>query len=317
MLLERITNSSSSNMTGLVVMKDGNIVYEKYYKGYNKDNTVHIASATKSIVSILFGMAIDKGYIKGLEEKVLDFFPEYTVKKGETTLQKITLKDMMTMTAPYKYKSEPYEKVFTSDNWITFALDLLGGRGRIGEFNYSALVGTHILSGVFKKATGKSLLEFAKENLFNPLEISMGGNIELHNREENLQFLKARDVSGWAVDPQGNNTAAWGITLTPRDMIKIGELYLNNGLWNGQQLVSKQWIEESTREHSKWGKLSYGYLWWIFDEKQHSYAAMGQGGNVIYVNPENHMVVVITAQFTRGSQDRIKLIKDYIEPMFN
>ncbi len=92
---------------------------------------------------------------------------------GEKTIQRITIKDMLTMTASYKYKSEPYEEFFASHNWIKAALDLLGGNGQIGEFTYSVIIGTHILSGILAKATGKSAFEFATENLFSPLKISV------------------------------------------------------------------------------------------------------------------------------------------------
>lgn len=94
------------------------------------------------------------------------------------------------------------------------------------------------------------------------------------------------------------------------------KLYLNRGAWNGRQLVSAEWIDESTTEHSRWDKLLYGYLWWIVDGNEHSYAAMGDGGNVIYVNPVKNLVVAITSLFIPAAKDRIELIKKYIEPVF-
>lgn len=119
-------------------------------------------------------------------------------------------------------------------------------------------------------------------------------------------------------DPTGINTAGWGLNLTTMDMAKIGQLYLDDGMWEGKQIVSSHWIEESTREQSRcnqW-KLSYGYLWWIIDEKERAYAAMGDGGNVIYVNEEKEMVVSIASLFVPHAKDRIKLIRAYIEPVF-
>ncbi|WP_455717181.1 serine hydrolase domain-containing protein [Anaerosporobacter sp.] len=162
--LEKTINSSYNNIAGLVVLKNGKTVYENYYNGYTAANAIHVASVTKSIFSALIGIAIEKGYIKSIDQKVLDFFPDYTIKEGEK--KSITIKNMLTMTAPYKYKSEPYEKFFTSDNWIKFALDLLGGKGKIEEFTYSAIVGTHILSGILVKATGQSVFDFATKYLF-------------------------------------------------------------------------------------------------------------------------------------------------------
>ncbi|PXV87778.1 CubicO group peptidase (beta-lactamase class C family) [Lachnotalea glycerini] len=317
--LEKIISNSYSNTAGIIVQKEGKSLYEKYFNGYTAANAVHVASVTKSIFSALIGIAIENGYIKSIDQKVLDFFPDYTVKLGEKTIQSITIKDMITMTAPYKYKSEPYEKFFKSDNWINAALDLLGGKGQVGQFTYSAIIGTHILSGILVKATGQSVSDFAKENLFSPLEIHIGDNVVLNNKEEHIAFFQDKNASGWVVDPQGVNTAGWGLTLTPKDMAKIGQLYLDGGLWNDKQIIPAWWIDESTKEHSRcsqWGNLPYGYLWWIIDEREHIYAALGDGGNAIYINKKKKMVISIASFFVPNAKDRIKLIKEYIEPTF-
>ena len=90
----------------------------------------------------------------------------------------------------------------------------------------------------------------------------------LQNKEEHLAFSKNKNVSGWVVDPEGINTAGWGLTLTPMDMAKIGQLYLNNGIWKDKQIIPAWWIDESIKEHSRGeNSLSYGYLWWIIDER--------------------------------------------------
>jgi CubicO group peptidase (beta-lactamase class C family) len=128
--------------------------------------------------------------------------------------------------------------------------------------------------------------------------------------------MNDKTSAGWVVDPQGNNTASWGLFLRPADMSKIGQLYLNGGMWDGRQIVPAEWIDESTKEHSRWGKLSYGYLWWVIDEKEHAFAALGDGGNVIYVNAKKSMVVSIASLFTPDAKDRIEFIKGHIEPMF-
>lgn len=314
--LEKTINSSYNNIAGIIVLKNGKTLYENYFNEYTAANAVHVASVTKSIFSALIGIAIENGHIKSIDQKILDFFPDYTVERGETTIQSVTIKNMLTMTAPYKYKLEPYEKFFASDNWIKAALDLLGGKGQIGEFRYSAIVGTHILSGILVKATGQSVFDFATENLFSPLEIHVGHNVVLHNKEEHIAFSQDKNVGGWVADPQGVNTAGWGLTLTPMDMAKVGQLYLDGGIWINKQIISAQWIDESTKEHSRWGNLSYGYLWWIIDDKEHIYAALGDGGNVIYVNTKKKMVVSIASLSMPRAKDRIKLIKEYIEPMF-
>ena len=315
--LENFINKEYSNITGLVIQKNGTKLYEKYFNEYTVHNAIHIYSVTKSVVSTLIGIAIDDGGIKSVDQKVLDFFPYYTIEAGEKTIQNITIENLLTMTAPYKYKTEPYEKFFTSQNPIVDALDLLGGDGSIGTFNYSAIGGTHILSGILAKATGRSILDFATEKLFSPLGIKVPHNVVIRDKEEHFAVMNDKNTSGWAVDPQGLNTASWGLFLTPLEMAKIGQLYLNNGVWNDKQIVSAKWITESTREHSRcvqWGNLAYGYLWWLIDEE--SYGAMGDGGNIIYVNTKTQMVISIASLNIPEAKDRIEFIKGNIEPMF-
>ncbi|MGN0106420.1 MAG: serine hydrolase [Hominilimicola sp.] len=139
--IENTIRKEYSNMAGMVILKDSSVVYENYYNGFAEANRIHIFSVTKSIISILFGIAIDKGCINSIDQKVLEFYPEYNVKKGERTIQNITIRDMLTMTAPYKYKYNPYTKYFTSKDWVKYSLDLLGGKGNIGEFRYAPIVG--------------------------------------------------------------------------------------------------------------------------------------------------------------------------------
>ena len=168
------------------------------------------------------------------------------------------------------------------------------------------------------KTTGQTVLDFARENLFGPLGITVERSITFQSKEEQLAFNKATDISGWVSDSAGVNSAGWGLTLSPADMAKIGQLYLDRGIWAGKQIVSRAWVEESTKEHSRWKgeNLPYGYLWWLVDEKGKGYAAMGDGGNVIYVNAEKKMVVAIASMFTPKAKDRIEFIKKYIESVF-
>lgn len=315
--MENIIGTDYDHMAGMVIMKDGKAVYEKYFNGCTKDNRIHVSSVTKSILSILFGIALDKGYLDSINQKVLEFYPEYTVKRGEKTIQNITIKDMLTMTVPYKYKYNPYTKYFTSTDWVKFSLDVLGGKGEIGAFRYAPIVGPDILSGILVKVTGQSVFDFAKDNLFAPLGITVEKNITFKNKEEQMAFYKATDMSGWVAGPTGVNTAGWGLTLSPVDMAKIGQLFLNGGIWNGQRIVSEKWVSDSTSEQTRWKErdLPYGYLWWVV-EQEHGYAAMGDGGNIIYVSPDKNMVVAITSLFYPRAKDRIEFIKKYVEPVF-
>ncbi len=318
--LEKIINSDYNNIAGMVVLKNGKTLYENYFNECNTTSRIHVYSVTKSIISILIGIAMDKGHIQSINQKILDFFPDYEVKRREKTIQNIALKDLLTMTAPYKFKFAPYTYIryFMSDDYLKFTLDLLGGNEQVGKFRYTPLVGPDILSGIIMKATGQSVFDFATENLFSPLGITIENNVIFHSAREQKAFNKSKNISGWVADRAGINTAGWGLTLSPTDMAKIGQLYLDDGMWNGRQIVSKKWINESTTEQSRWEKINlpYGYLWWIVDDKEHSYAAMGDGGNAIYINTNKKIVISIASLFTSKVKDRIEFIKKYIEPIF-
>ena len=315
--LEALIHSDYGNTAGIVVQKNGETVYENYFNGLNTDMPVHVFSVTKSIVSVLIGIALDQGCIGSVDQKILDFFPDYRIKQREHTIQHVTLRDMLTMTAPYKYKSAPYTKYFSSENWVKASLDLLGGKGEIGRFRYAPLIGPDIMSGILTKATGRSALDFAADYLFKPLHIHVADNIVFHSKEEQIAVMTGKGGRGWVADPQGINTAGWGLFLTPADMIKVGQLLLCHGIWDNKQIVSNAWIEESTAPHNRWNDLSYGYLWWVLDEVEHSFAALGDGGNTLYVNPAQNIIVAITALFQPRAKDRLALIKERIEPLWN
>lgn len=312
-----VVKEQYSNIAGIIIYNNGNIMLEEYFHDYTAEDLFHIASVTKSIVSALVGIAIRRKSIENIDQKILDFFPDYTIKKGEKTIQQISIRDLLTMTVPYKYKSEPYSKVYSSENWVKAALDLAGGKKNIGEFHYST-VGIQILSGILVKATGQSLLDFANRNLFKPLGIKDSHSRVLLDKDEHLAFLKDRHISGWVIDPSGFHTAGWGLALTTRDMAKVGQLYLNKGIWEGKEILSADWIEDSVKEHSKWGDFSYGYLWWIIrDQQKECFAAIGDGGNIIYVDPEEKWVIAISSWFMPRPKDRVKFIREELIPLFN
>jgi CubicO group peptidase (beta-lactamase class C family) len=313
--LERTIAAEYGNVAGIVVRRGGETVYEGCFNGYSPDDSFHVFSVTKSVVSALIGMAIDRGCIESVDCRVLDFFPDYSAPEGEETIQDIRIKHLLTMTAPYKYEVEPYAEFFASGQPVRDALDYLGGDGKIGAFNYSAIGGTHILSAILARAIGRHILGFAQENLFSPLGIEVPHNLVIHDEAEHLALMNDRKARGWVVDPEGLSWAGWGLFLKAEDMAKFGELYLNGGTWNGTRIVSSSWVAESTREHSRctqWGNLAYGYLWWLVDGD--SFAALGDGGNVIYVNRANDTVISIASTFMQEARDRIELIKKHIEP---
>ena len=317
MELERMLKEKHGNMGALIISQDDKIVYEYYNHGCDVESPFHVFSVTKSVISMLIGIAIDKGYIKSINQKVLEFFPDYTIKRGEKTIQQITLRDLLTMTAPYKYKFAPYTKYFTSGDWVKASLDLLGGKGKIGEFRYTPLIGPDIFAGILVNSTGMSVLDFARKYLFEPLDINIPGDIIFTNKEEQMEFYKSKTVHGWVKGSTGVHTAGFGLAITPKDMLKLGKLYLNGGCWNGTQIVSTEWIYESTMVQSRWEKLNlkYGLLWWIIEEEEGSFAALGDGGNAIYVNPKEKLVVAVGSYFKPRVPDVMDLIKDKVEPM--
>ncbi|MCM3141049.1 serine hydrolase [Brevibacillus sp. MER 51] len=306
--LDPIIKASYSNIKGIVVVRNGYLVYESYFHGYEPKDRHHVASVTKSILSALIGIAIEERFIKNVDQKVLDFFPDYAPNHTDTQKQAISIRHLLTMTAPYPFEDwhEPLDKMCMQSDWVTYTLDMLGQKGEIGAFKYST-AGAHLLSAILTRSTGKSAREFANEHLFKPIGIE---EIPDHDMKAfGFEDLFGNDVRGWVKDPDNNSTGGWGLTLTPRDMARIGLLYLNRGCWDNHQIIPEAWIDESTAMNPN----QYGYLWWLREEDGvFSYAALGDGGNVICCIPEKNLVVAIASAFMPNSRDRWTLIKEHI-----
>lgn len=303
--LDYIIKEEYKNINGMLVVQRGNVVFEKYYNGYSPNNAFHIASVTKTIISALIGLCVDKGYIKSVDQKVMEFFPEYNINSSE-----ITVRHLLTMTVPHPFVDwqEPLEELCTQQDWIQYTLNRIGNGGEIGHFKYSS-AGAHLLSAIIMSVTGKNAREFANEYLFQPLGMSEIPNYNM--KAFGFDDLFGKDVKGWVHDPNGNSTGGWGLTLTVKDMAKFGQLYLNEGIHNGKQILSKSWIKESTEMNQN----QYGYLWWLREEAGiFSYCAMGDGGNVICCVPEKELVVAIASEVIPNAEDRWKLIKECILP---
>lgn len=315
------STGNEKNICEITAIKNGSIVYEDYWHGYRRGDTLNVMSITKSVMALLIGIAIDKGLIKSIGQKVLEFFPDYQVKRGEKTIYDVTLRHLLTMTAPYKYKSEPWTKVCTSDDWTKAALDLLGGRkGITGEFKYSTL-GIQILSGVIANASGMKVVDFANAYLFEPLGIPRHINKEDRSKEDQFNFLMSKEPKGnvWYADPQNVNTAGWGLALSANDLAAIGLMCLQKGIYNGKRIVTEEWIDALSTPYidldEGFGKMSYGFLWWIIDASKRIYAAIGDGGNVIYVNEAKGICVGIAGTFKPRIFDRVQFIQNKIEPL--
>lgn len=317
--LHALVEEQEKNICQIVAYKNGREVYSDTWNGYQKEDACHVMSVTKSVVAILIGIAMDQGLIKSVEQPVLDFFPDYKIKRGEKTIQKVTLRHLLTMTAPYKYRSEPWTKVCTSGDWTVAALDLLGGKAGItGEFKYSTL-GIHILTGILAKTSKMTPVDFANQYLFEPLGIARHENYYAQTEEEHKEFTlsKAPRKQVWFSDPQGVGTAGYGLCFSAEDMAKIGQLCLQKGEYGGKRIVSAKWLEEITTPYQncgeKFGNMSYGYLWWIPYEGEKTFAAIGDGGNVIYVHPEKNIVIAAACTFKPRIFDRVDFLRKYVE----
>jgi CubicO group peptidase (beta-lactamase class C family) len=272
-MLEEI---QSKNLTvhSLLVVYRGVIIAEEYSPPYQQASKHAIYSVTKSIVSGLVGIAIDKGYLEGVDQPVLPFFPEYHLGIEKTRKQDLTIEHLLTMSSGLADASEGLD---AQQDWIKYILDLPLISEPGSEFSYNS-GNTHLLSAILQKSSSLSTRDFADVFLMKPIGI--------------------QDYT-WERDPQGINLGGWGIRMTSRDMARIGYLYLNQGVWDGTQVIPSEWVDASTQAYftvpnplEPWG-LSMGYSWWIHDDGP--FAAHGSGGQFIYVIPDADLVVVITA----------------------
>ena len=316
------SKGNESNICQIYAIKDGETVYDENWHSYKTEDAVNVNSVTKGVMALLAGIAIDKGLVGG-EQKVIDFFPDYQVKRGEKTIYDVTVKHLITMTAPYKGKSEPWKKVCTSDDWTLAILDYLGGRNGItGEFRYATL-GIQILAGIIERATGEKCIDLANDSLFEPLGLPKRIIHGDSSKEDQFDFFMNKNPRKyeWYSDPQGNVTAGWGLCMSARDMAVIGTMVLNGGMYNGRRIISEEYMKDMLTPHIKLGErfgfMNYGYLWYKpYDDRQ-VYAAIGDSGNIIYVNRDKNVSVGMTGTFKPRIFDRVEFIETKILPMFD
>ena len=312
--LDQMIQSQYRDIHGMVIVRSGYIAFERYFNGFSPLDTCHVASVTKSVLSALIGIAIDTGAIKNINQKVLDFFPEYIPGANDFQKRTITIQHLLSMTAPFAWKStdrrasEPLDRLRRQKDWVTYILNLLGQNGQPGKFQYCT-AGAHLLSAILTRATQMSAREFANERLFRPI-----GMREIPDREMKsflLEDVFGDNIQGWIKDPAGYTVGGWGLTLSPRDMARFGFLYLNRGYWDGSQVISEKWIDDSIVQNAN----HYGYLWWLKEEGGiFSYSALGSGGNVICCIPEKDLVVAIASAIGAKPRDRWLLFQKCILP---
>jgi CubicO group peptidase (beta-lactamase class C family) len=303
----------------IVIARHGKLVFEDYVDG-DALTLRDTRSATKTITGVLVGIAIQDRRLSGIDAKVLSLLPERArrVQNPDPRKSAITVEDFLTMSSPLECDDwndasrGNEERMYIVEDWAQFILDLpIRGRMHLGEkvdpppygryFSYCT-GGVFVLSEVLQKTTGQRTDRYAQEKLFAPLGIS---------------------DAQWVYSPLGVAQTGGGLRLSGPNLLKIGQLYLDGGRWNGRQIVNKAWVRASTRPHARIDESTdYGYLWWLksFKAGDKNYPAFfmtGNGGNKIAVIPQLDMVVVITSTNfnTRGMHEQTeKILTDYILP---
>jgi len=289
----------------LLIVRNGYLVVEAYWHPYGPDVKHSIESNTKSIIGTLVGIAMDQGKLQNVHQKLVDFFPERSIQDMDEQKKSISLQNLLSMTPGLdcQDQSSAATEMYQAEDWVQYLLDLpvVSPPGKRWIYCSGAV---HLLSAVLQKSTGLDARTYANTYLFEPLGIPE---------------VQAQD---WGTDSQGVNNGIAGLYLTPRDLAKFGYLYLNKGRWEGRQVVSAHWVEESTREQAYIGKDDYvggldrrfGYLWSIFPKLKY-YGYLGMAGQELFILPEKNMVVVFTGSLQVGKEATLlKLINDYIVP---
>lgn len=295
---QKIQSQDYKQMTSILVIQNQELVWEKYYNQGREDYLNDTRSATKTVTSLLVGAAIDQGKIPDVQAKAFSFFPDKKpIKNPDPRKLEVTVQDLLTMSSllecnddnPYSRGNE--ERMYIIEDWVQFVLDLpIKGyapwetKPEESEYGRSfayCTAGSFLLGAIVEKVTGQNLGEFADQVLHEPLGIQ---------------------PPEWPVSPLGVYQGGGGARYRSRDLAKLGQLALNGGRWNGQEVLSKRWIKESTEAHVQARQdVTYGYQWWRFtfdlDGKKTTHWAMsGNGGNYIFVFPEKKLVTVITSR---------------------
>jgi CubicO group peptidase (beta-lactamase class C family) len=286
-LIETDPRDFFKNVESFIVFNRGNILIEKYYQQVRKDSLHHLQSQTKSIVSLLTGIAIDQGIIKNENEPAARYFPQYFSNKDSLKFQ-VTIKDLVTMSAGFEWEEMiPFDdpkndngRMYRSGHWLEYALSQPMAAKPFARFTNNSGC-PMIVAGILEKATRMPLDKFAEKNLFKPLGI------------ESFRWLK---------DSTGFCHAGGGLYLKPMDMFKIGVMILNEGIYHGNRIVSRDWIKRSLQPYfiTEFSNKNYGYFWWIKempinkDTTTTVYSAEGAGGQSLFIIPEYDLVISFT-----------------------
>ena len=267
----------------LLVAHRDTLIYEHYFGGMRPDRKVNVKSASKSIMSALVGIALQKGYLDSLGQRVEEFFPEYFTAAADSIKRTINLEHLVTMTAGLEGTSfENYNPWILSRNWVRYALSQPVVASPGSRMDYST-GNSHLLSVILTKQSGMSTLAFARRYLFEPIGASL---------------------PAWDRDPQGYYLGGNNMSLTPEEMLAFGQLYLHGGMVGDRRVLPEEWIERSwnVRTYSLHTGAGYGYGWWHRSlAGEDVWYALGYGGQYVFVIPELESTVVITSSLeSRG-----------------
>jgi CubicO group peptidase (beta-lactamase class C family) len=289
-----VIREKKMDIHSLLIIRNGYLVNESYFGGYDANRKNNMQSVGRSFTGTLIGIALDKGYIDGTDHRVLDYFPERTFANLDEQKKAITMEDVLTMRSGLEWRegSGDLEETMQSKDWPQSLLDRPVVAPPGSTWNYCSGC-SHILSAILQKVTGMNTQDFAEQYLFKPLGIFAGK---------------------WMTDPAGLAFGAGGFNLTARDMAKLGYLYLRNGQWDGQQIVSVDWVKRATQRYASVDEhFGYGYHWFTVTSLggHTGYAALGGGGQIILVIPDLDLVIVTTAN---TEESIFELIEQYVIP---
>jgi len=291
-----------NSLRSLIIQQDGEMISQRFFKGRSPNQAFNIKSASKSIIGLLTGIAVAEGFIPTVDEPILSYFPEYFEENPDPKKESITVRNLLSMqTGLRSTSSGNYGAWVLSNNWVEYALEQDFVTNIDGRMVYST--GTsHLLSVIITKASGMSTKAFAERYLFGPMGIEVGG---------------------WDRDPQGYYMGGNNMALKPVDLLKIGQMLIDDGVWEGERIISKEWIKDSfkTYTYSNYNPYGYGYQWWNKATAGYTtFFAWGHGGQYIMMIPELDAVVVMTSSVTNASRRRtykrpvFVLLEDHIIP---
>lgn len=295
-MISDLTEGVYTKVDSVLIARHGKLVFESYFNGFDRTTKHQTRSLFKSITSTLAGIAIDQKHISSLDVPISQFFPDHwaALSKDRQLKDKITLSHMLTMT-PGFYAEEAFgvgpwreSDLWAAKDWIRFSLDIPMAEKPGEQFRYSSPT-TFLIGVIIAEAVSEPIYKFAKANLFEPMGIS--------------NYC-------WTLSPNGHGIGMGSFYMLPRDMLKIGQMFLDDGSWKGRQIVSKSWVQQATQplveavppnnKPDSPSASGYGFQWWTHtprsfeDPRVAHYVAAGNGGQRIYVFPDLDMVVVFT-----------------------